>query len=188
MMRGFGAVAVLALTVAVGRWMYQTFRRRIVSRYRGNPGINVDTSIRIQESPERLYRFWRNFSNLPHVMSNLASVRRISPTRSHWVVKAPAGLSIEWDADIINDVPNELIAWRSVPDAMVAHAGSVRFEPTADGGTILRIALQYDPPGGEIGHAVAALFGEDAKQKIDDDLATFKMAMERGTLAEAVSW
>ncbi len=103
-------------------------------------------------------------------------------------MKAPAGARLEWDAEIINDVPNELIAWRSVANADVTHAGSVRFEPTAAGGTIVRVTLQYDPPGGELGHALAALFGHDARQKIDDDLASFKTAMERGALADAVSW
>jgi uncharacterized membrane protein len=120
-------------------------------------------------------------------MSHLESVQVIGPTRSHWVVKAPAALRLTWDAEIINDLPNELIAWRSVADADVTHAGSVRFEPMAAGGSIVRVSLQYDPPGGEIGHALAALFGGNARQTIDADLATFKRAMEREALADAVS-
>ena len=128
-----------------------------------------------------------NFENLPHVMSHLESVHVIGPTRSHWVVKAPAGARLEWDAEVINDLPNELIAWRSVANADVTHAVSVRFEPAA-GGSIVRVTLQYDPPGGELGHVLAALLGHDARQTIDDDLASFKTAMERGALVDAVSW
>ena len=188
MFKKVGAVVGIGLAAFGGRWLYRAVRRRFISRYRGKLGINVATSVTIKESAERLYRFWRNFENLPHVMSHLESVRVTGSTRSHWVVKAPAGLGIEWDAEIINDLPNELIAWRSVANADVTHAGSVRFEPTAAGATIVRVSLQYDPPGGDLGHALAALFGEDARRKIDDDLGAFKVAMERGALAEAVSW
>jgi len=188
MLKAIGAIAGVGLAVFGVPWVYRALRRNFVSRHRGNLGINVETSITIKESPEHLYRFWRNFENLPHVMSHLESVCVAGPTRSHWVVKAPAGARLEWDAEIINDVPNELIAWRSVASADVTHAGSVRFEPTAAGGTIVRVTLQYDPPGGELGHALAALFGHDARQKIDDDLASFKTSMERGALADAVSF
>jgi len=121
-------------------------------------------------------------------MSHLDSVRVTAPTRSCWIVKAPAGVRLEWDAEIINDMPNELIAWRSVAGSDVMHAGSVRFEPTAGGACIVRVTLQYDPPGGELGHAMAALFGHDARQTIDDDLASFKASMERGALVDAVSF
>src|SRR5262249_37459811 len=188
MLKKLGAAVGIGLAALGGRWLYRALRRRFISRYRGNLGINVATSITVKESAERLYRFWRNFENLPHVMSYLESVRVTGPTRSRWVVKAPVGLRIEWDAEIINDLPNELIAWRSVAGSDVTHAGSVRFEPTAAGATIVRVTLQYDPPGGHAAHALPALFGEDARRKIDDDLAAFKMAMERGALADAVSW
>src|SRR5712692_73076 len=155
MLKKIGAVVGVGLAAFGGSWLYRALRRRFVSRHLGNLGIDVDTSIAITESPERLYRFWRNFENLPHVMSHLESVQVIGPTRSHWVVKAPAALRLTWDAEIINDLPNELIAWRSVADADVTHSGSVRFEPMAAGGSIVRVSLQYDPPGGEIGHALA---------------------------------
>src|SRR5207244_11947359 len=116
--------------------LHHSLRRHIVIR-RSTLTINVDTSITIKEPPERLYRFWRNFENLPHVMSHLDSVRVTAPTRSHWIVKAPAGVRLEWDAEIINDMQTELIAWRSVASADVTHAGSVRFELTARGAGIV---------------------------------------------------
>ena len=102
-------------------------------------------------------------------------MRVTAPTRSCWIVKAPAGVRLEWDAEIINDMPNELIAWRSVAGSDVMHAGSVRFEPTAGGACIVRVTLQYDPPGGELGH-------------VDDDLASFTTSLERGALADVVSF
>jgi uncharacterized membrane protein len=188
MLKPIGAIAGVGAAVVGVSWLYRALRRRFVSRHRGNLGINVETSITIKESRERLYRFWRNFENLPHVMSHLESVRVTGPTRSHWTMKASAGVRLEWDAEIINDLPNELIAWRSVANSDVTHAGSVRFEPTAGGASIVRVTLQYDPPGGELGHVLAALFGSDARQTIDGDLDSFKTSMERGAIADAVSW
>src|SRR5262249_48185152 len=130
MLKLIGAPAGLGLAVASVSWLYRPLRRRFVRRHRGHLGINVETSITIKESPERLYRFWRNFEHLPHVISHLDSVRVTAPTRSCWIVKAPAGVRLEWDAEIINDMPNELIAWHSVAGPHVIHPGSVRFPPT----------------------------------------------------------
>lgn len=155
--------------------------------HKGNLGIKVDKAVTVAESPGGLYRFWRKLENLPHIMSNVESVRTIDDRRSHWAVKAPGGTRIEWDAEIINDIPGELIAWRTL-EGQVAHAGSVRFEPTVDGQTRIRVSLQYDPPAGELGHGVAALLGADAGRQIAQDLDTFKMAWERGTLADRVPW
>jgi uncharacterized membrane protein len=179
---GLGVAAVAA------PWLYRRVRRTLLSRHRGNRGINVDAAVTVNETPERLYRFWRRVENLPHVMSHLQSVQPRDGRRSRWTVALPAGMTLAWDAEIINDVPNTLIAWQSVADSPVDHAGSVHFDPTAAGGTVVRVSLQYDPPAGELGHALAALLGEDARSKIEADLRTFKQAMERGALADAVSW
>lgn len=147
-------------------------------RGRGNLGVKVEREMSIEEPAEKLYRFWRDFRNLPIIMPNVESVRVQSDTRSHWAVKGPLGAPIEWDARIINDKPNELIAWRT-DGALVESAGSVRFEPRADGGTLVRVSLQYSPPGGELAHMISALFGEDPGVRIEEDLTRLKEAMER---------
>jgi uncharacterized membrane protein len=150
----------------------------------GNLGVKIDRSVTVNAPPERVYAFWRNFENLPRIMSHLERVKVISETRSRWVVKAPVGMKVEWEAEIINEKPNELIAWRSTDNALVDHAGSVNFERAADGnGTVVRVSLQYDPPGGQFGHAVASLFNEDAGAQIENDLQEFKRAFEEGRLA-----
>jgi uncharacterized membrane protein len=116
-------------------------------------------------------------------MSHLERVV-VTGNRSRWAVKAPAGMTVEWDAEIINERANELIAWRSVGNSMVDSAGSVRFERAPDGhGTLLHVSLQYNPPGGEMGHVLASLFGEDAGRQIEEDLQNFKRAVESGELA-----
>jgi uncharacterized membrane protein len=144
-------------------------------------GIRVEKSITINKSPEELYSFWRRFENLPRFMNHLESVTTTGEGRSHWVAKAPAGTTVEWDAEVYNEKENELIAWRSLDGADVDSAGSVRFEPAAgDGGTTVRVTLRYDPPGGAIGSLVARLFGENPEQQIEEDLRRFKQVMETG--------
>jgi uncharacterized membrane protein len=143
---------------------------------RGNLGVKVEREVSMVESAEKIYGFWRDFRNLPLIMPNLESVTVQSDTRSHWVVKGPMGVPFEWDAEIINDKPHELIAWRTA-GSLVDHAGSVHFEASPDGGTLVRVSLQYRPPGGELAHLVAALFGEDPGVRIEEDLTRLKDAL-----------
>lgn len=148
-------------------------------------GIHVDVSMTIERTPWDLYQFWRNFENLPRFMEHLESVNVIDEKRSHWVAKAPAiaGGKVEWDAEIINDEPNSLVAWRSLENANVDNAGSVRFVPGPEGrGTEVRVVIDYIPPGGRLGKWVAKLFGEEPTQQIREDLRRFKRLMETGEI------
>jgi len=147
---------------------------------RGNLGTKIGRSIVVYAPPDRVSRFWRNFANLPRFMESLESVQVLDAKHSHWVARGPGGVRVEWDAEIINEIPNELIAWRST-GGNVDHAGSVHFEPGPGGrGTIVRVSLQYDPPGGGAGHALATLFGGDAGARIERDLQSFKRMIESG--------
>ena len=142
----------------------------------------IRKSIEISRPPNELYKFWRTLENLPRIMSHLESVQVITDRFSHWVVKTMTGLpTIEWDAEIINEVENERIGWRSLSDAVVDHAGSVEFEPLGDGrSTRLTVTMQYAPIAGRLGTAIAKLIGEDPDRKIGDDLQRFKESMEAG--------
>jgi len=149
-------------------------------------GIRIEEQVTINRSREDLYRFWRNFENLPRVMRHLDSVKVINPTRSHWVAKAPAGLNVAWDAEIINDVENERIGWRSTEGADVPNAGSVRFDPAPGGhGTVVQVNLKYDPPMGPLGTGVAKLFDSEPSQTVAEDLRRFKNMMEMGETTPA---
>jgi uncharacterized membrane protein len=141
-------------------------------------GIRVEKSVIINRDRADIYHFWRNFRNLPQIMNHLEEVRVLSPTRSHWVAKAPVGTKVEWDAEVTHDQENELIAWRSLEGATVANAGSVRFLHFADHVTEVRVSLEYAPPGGRLGAFIATLFGENPEQQITEDLAQFKHMME----------
>lgn len=144
-------------------------------------GTIVKKSIVIDKTPEELYQFWHNFENLPTFMKHLESVSATGDGRSHWVAKAPAGSSVEWDAEVTEDRPNELIAWRSLEGADVDNSGSVRFESApGNRGTIVHVDIEYNPPGGVIGSVVAKLSGEEPGQQVYDDLRNLKQVMEVG--------
>ena len=147
-------------------------------------GIKIERSVTINKSPEELYQFWRNFENLPKFMNHLESVRVLDHNLSHWVAKAPAGMTVEWDAQIINEKENELIAWRSLDGATIANAGSVQFIRANQGrGTVVKVEINYGAPGGNVGAAIAKLFGEEPSQQVEEDLRRFKQMMETGEAA-----
>ena len=146
----------------------------------GSAGAHVDEQVAINRPVEELYRFWRNLENLPKFMQHLESVERLTDTLSRWRAKGPAGTVVEWTAEIINEVPNKVIGWRSIEGSDVVSAGSVNFEETGPGQTRVRVRLQYSPPGGRAGAAVARLFGRDAATEIREDLQRFKQLIETG--------
>jgi uncharacterized membrane protein len=141
-------------------------------------GFRVEESVTIDAPANEIYAFWRNFENLPRFMNNIEAIDVRDEQRSHWVVTGPAKTNVEWDAEIINEVPNELIAWRSVNCSEVDNAGSVHFTRTDDGRTEVRVILRYDPPAGAFGAKIAKLFGDDPALHVREDLRRLKVLME----------
>lgn len=147
-------------------------------------GIKVEKTVTINKPAEELYAFWRNFENLPKFMQHLKSVTVIDETQSHWVAKAPLNTSVEWDAAILKDEPNHLIAWASKAGADIENTGFIRFNPATGGrGTEVKVVMEYNPPGGSVTAAIAKLFGEEPEQQIGDELNRFKQLMETGEIA-----
>jgi uncharacterized membrane protein len=139
--------------------------------------------VTVDKPADQVYRFWRNLENLPKFMEHLESVTEIDNKHSHWVAKAPAGMSVQWKAEIINEIENQLIGWRSLPGSDVPNAGSVHFSPAPGGrGTQVKIELQYDPPGGNLGAFFARMVGQDPEKQIAQDLARFKQLLETGEI------
>jgi uncharacterized membrane protein len=142
---------------------------------------HVSKSVTVNRPIADVYQFWRDFENLPRFMQHLEAVEVMGVRRSHWVARAPAGKQVEWDAEIVDERRNELISWRSLDGSDVRHAGTVRFrEAPGDRGTEIRVELDYDPPAGAIGSAIAKLFGEEPSQQLRDDLRRFKQVLETG--------
>jgi uncharacterized membrane protein len=154
----------------------------------GERGVHVRESIRLEVPLADVYGFWRRLENLPRFMTHLDRVTESSDGKSHWVAVGPAGLAVEWDAEIINEVDNKLIAWRSLPGSDVVSAGSVNFDVTRAGrGTEVSVDLQYAPPAGKAGALIASLFGRELSQTIREDLRHFKQLLEAGEIPRATA-
>lgn len=147
--------------------------------------VRVKKSITINRPADEVYNFWHNFENLPRFMSHLESVHVMGERRSHWKAKAPGGKTVEWDAEVTHDIPNQLIAWRSLQGADIPNSGGVEFKPApGDRGTEVHVELHYEAPAGKIGVAVAKMFGEEPRIQVSDDLRAFKQVMETGEIIQ----
>jgi len=146
-------------------------------------GVKFQKTITVNRPVAQVYAFWRNFENLPRFMEHLESVDLKNDTISHWAIKTSEKHVLEWDAQIIEDRPNELISWQSLQGADVDNAGSVWFRPaTGDRGTVVKLTMKYSPPGGKFGAKLARLFGQDAVQIIESDLYRLKSLLETGEI------
>jgi uncharacterized membrane protein len=190
-------LASVAVPVAyrgvVGRWPSYTALGRGVDELEytrtalaGDRGIHVREAIRLEKPIDEVYRFWRQLENLPRFMTYLERVTDLGGGRSHWVAKGPAGVRVEWDAEIINEVENKVIGWRSLPGSDVVTAGSVNFDAVRAGRTTqVTVHLQYAPPAGKVGGFVATLAGREPSRTIREDLRGLKQILEAGEVARA---
>ena len=154
----------------------------------GDRGVHVREAIRLDLPVVDVYRFWRHLENLPQFMTHLDRVTAGPDGRSHWVATGPGGLRVEWDAEIINEVENKILAWRSLAGSDVVTAGSVNFEPVRAGrGTQVSVHLQYALPAGKAGALVASLFGREPSQMVREDLRRFKQLLEAGEIPRATT-
>jgi uncharacterized membrane protein len=146
-------------------------------------GIRVERTVIIDRPQEELYRFWRNFENLPCVMHHLETVKVLDAKRSHWVAKGPVGTHFEWTSEVVEDIENQRISWRSIEGSQVDSEGTVYFRRATGGrGTEVKVLLRYDPPGGKVGATFAKFFGEEPSQEIREGLRHFKQFMETGEI------
>jgi uncharacterized membrane protein len=174
-----------------GRWPFEANgdAQHDSTRYAlaGSGGIHVRESIRLEVPIAEVYRFWRRLDNLPQFMTHLERVTESADGRSHWVAAGPAGFAVEWDAEIINEVENQVLAWRSLPGSDVVTAGSVNFDSARGGrSTQVSVHLQYAPPAGRAGALVAYLFGREPSQTVREDLRHFKQLLEAGEIPRAL--
>jgi uncharacterized membrane protein len=143
--------------------------------------VLVGRSVTINRPRNELYEFWRDFRNLPLFMENIDSVTMIDAVRSHWRVKGPADSVVEWDSEITDDVPGELIAWTSVEGSSVPNTGRIEFKDSSNGrGSIVTATIAYDPPATKLGTLIAKMLGREPKIQARRDLRRFKQLMETG--------
>lgn len=143
----------------------------------------IGRAVAINKPADELYRFWRDFSNLAQFMDNVERVDVLDRDRSHWVVKAPGGGTVEWDSRVTRDEDGQLIAWASEPGADVPNSGTVEFRDGGKHGTYVIATINYDPPAGVIGKVVAKVFQREPALQARRDLRRFKQLMETGEIA-----
>lgn len=152
----------------------------------GHEGIRVERTVTVNRPKAELYQMWRDFGNLPRFMEHLESVHvnDADSTQSHWIAKAPMGQTVEWDSELIEDRENESLVWKSLPGSSVESMGRVEFLDAPGGrGTMVHVSMEYNPPAGSLGAAIAKLFGEEPDVQINEDLRHFKQIMETGEVA-----
>jgi len=173
--------------VGVGTWMATKSQRRVNPDKRrpdmpalaGGRGVHVERSVTVMRPAEELYTEWRDLTHWPALVPNLKSVTLLDGNRSRWIARGPGGVPAEWEAELVADEPNRLIAWRSVDESDVENAGSVRFtQAPGDRGTEVKVILTYAPPAGRLGAAVASVFGKGADRQVREALRQFKQRME----------
>jgi uncharacterized membrane protein len=192
--RLLGAIATVAgvtlLDVMAARGLHGQNGAGAASRSTGarkswtsGESVQIEKAVTVNRSIDEVYAYWRNLENLPSFMRHLESVKVLGGRRSRWRAAAPAGMSVEWEAEVVQDRENEWIAWRSIEGSGIENSGSVRFSPAPGGrGTEVRVQLQYRPPAGSVGRAVARMFGEEPEQQITEDLRRFKQLLETGEI------
>ena len=180
----YDALSVTTAADAMARGPHRDLRAGRAATVRASRAVRVEHAVTVNRPPAELFGFWRNPANLPRVIDFVESIEMVSETRARWCARGPAGRAIEWDAEIINEIPNELIAWKSVGDADIPNAGSLRFRSAGDGqGTEVRIILEYEPPAGHLGAWVAKLVEANPDTQLRDALERFKQLAEaQGTV------
>jgi uncharacterized membrane protein len=150
----------------------------------GHDDVSIEAAATIARPPDEVYAFFRRLENVPRFMAFVESVQPTGATRSRWVARTPTGQTLDWEAEILEDQPGQLIAWRSDPAALVHHTGAVRFRPAPGGrGTEVRLDVEYDPPGSAVGRSIAVLFGSATEYRVDEDLRRLKQILEAGETA-----
>ena len=170
----FGGAAVLARDLA------NQPLKRLLGIGAGKGVVEIQKTFTVQAAVEDVFELWINCDSFPLFMTNLLRVEPLGEGRYRWVARGPAGLPVSWVAEVTELIPNQRIAWASLPGAIVANEGIVQFDETLEGDTRIDIKLAYNPPGGLLGHAIASLFGVDPKHAMDEDLVRFQSLIERG--------
>ena len=174
-----GALAAVTGVLAVVRSMSNVPLRRLAG-LEGRGAVDVRKTMQINAPLERVFQTLAAFADYPQFMHNVRGVRELAKDRYHWTLVGPAGVALEWDAEVTALEASRLIAWRTVRNSPIQHAGIMRFEPTRGGGTRLEIRMSYAPPAGTLGHIFARLFSADPKHQLDEALVRLKTYLETG--------
>lgn len=178
------AAAATAVASVTAVDMYASKLDLQQSMARAPQDVPVTVTLTINSPPEKIYEFWRKLENLPRFMQNIESVRETGDRTSHWIAKVPGGMRLQWQAEIVEEQPNQFISWRTREGSEVNHCGSVRFDAAPGGrGTIVRVEMYYGLPGGRMAQQAAKLLSAAPETVIKEDLRRLKQLIETGEIA-----
>ena len=178
---GLGMAATALGTGLMARSISNRSARRLTGLGAGRRAVDYRKTITVDAPVDEVYDTWSRVENFPRIMSHIREVRDIGNGRTRWTATGPAGVPVSWDAVVTQDVPGEVLAWRSEPGSMIDNAGIIRFEPVGNGeSTRVDIHLSYNPPAGSVGDVVASLLGADPKSAMDEDMVRFQSLVEEG--------
>ena len=178
---GLGMAATALGTGLMARSISNRSARQLTGLGTGRRAVDYRKTITVGAPVDEVYDAWSRVENFPRIMSHIREVRDIGNGRTRWTATGPAGVPVSWDAVVTQDVPGEILAWRSEPGSMIDNAGFIRFEPVGDGeSTRVDIHLSYNPPAGSAGDVVASLLGADPKSAMDEDMVRFQSLVEEG--------
>lgn len=176
-----GATGYCPVTARLGSGPVE---QQVAEAFQWKGAATVSRSVTIRKPIEEVYRAWKDIESYPRFMENIESVKDLGNRRSHWVAKAPLGRTVEWNSEITQDEPNAHISWKSIEGSDYNTSGTVTFKAApGDRGTEVTLMLAYEPPAGQIGRAVASLFGMTPTQQARQDLISFKQMIEAGEIA-----
>ncbi len=138
----------------------------------------VTHDIVVNAPVSEVFEFWKNFENFPRFMHNIESIQVIGPELTHWKMKGPLGVPVEWDAKTTAIIENQKISWESTGGLLTNH-GSVVFEKVDENSTRVTVGLEYNPPGGAVGETVAKVTNDPQKQ-LEEDLLRFMKVVQEG--------
>ena len=148
--------------------------------------VHAKAAVTVNAPLAEVYAFWEDFQNLPRFMGDFASVELLGDQRSRWSLTAPAGITLDWDVEIVETSPNQRIAWQTAPGTALDASGEVRFRAAPGGrGTEVVFDATFSPPGGELGRKIAGFFAEALGTKIGSDLRRFKQLVELGEIVHS---
>lgn len=183
-----GTALALAGTALLARAVSNMPLKRLVGIEAGRRAIDINKTITINAPLDQVFRFIADYQHFPNFMRSVEKVEDKGHGILRWtlVLPGPEGFRFHWNSVITRFIPDQEIAWRTEPDSMIQHAGIIKFAQGPDGATTLHIRMSYNPPGGALGHALAAAVGMDAKSLLDEELMRLKSVIETGKLPEDV--
>jgi uncharacterized membrane protein len=177
----YEALNVTTASDATHHGFHRDLRIGRAATVRASRAVKIEHTVTVKRSAEDLYSFWRDPANVPRIVDFIESVETLGDKTARWRARGPGGVAIEWDSQIINDIPNELLAWKSVGDADIPNAGSIHFHPAPDGrGSEVRLIVEYEPPAGHIGAWLAKLMKENPDEQVQRALRRLRQLAETG--------